>query len=147
MGIPLTSGLLALVAARDWGSVHRDRSPGQALRATIAASAMVAVPCTGAWRQVAESRATFPIAPLARAWDRLDRLAGSRSARIAYAGTNLVYYLMGRWQRHDVVYVNIDAHRGWRLHDYHREAIARRRPTGRTRAPAGIDSTPTTAPG
>ncbi len=35
---------------------------------------------------------------------------------------------MGRGQRHDVVYVNIDAHRGWRLHDYHREAIARGEP-------------------
>ena len=63
-----------------------------------------------------------------RAWDRLDRLAGPRPARIAYAGTNFCYYLMGRGQRHDVVYVNVDAHRGWRMHDYHREAIARGEP-------------------
>jgi hypothetical protein len=89
---------------------------------------MLALPCAWAWDQVVESQATFPTAALARAWDRLDRLAGPRRARIAYAGTNLVYFLMGRGQRHDVVYVNIDAHRGWRLHDYHREAIARGAP-------------------
>ena len=31
---------------------------------------------------------------------------------------------MGSDLRNDVRYVNIDAHPGWRLHDYHREAIA-----------------------
>ena len=59
VGIPLTSGLLALLAARDWASMRRDRSPGRGLRATIAASAMLAVPCAGAgaksWRAVRPS--------------------------------------------------------------------------------------------
>jgi hypothetical protein len=128
VGIPLASGLLALLAARDGMSMRRDRTPGRGLRATIATAAMLALPCAWAWYQVVESGSTFPSTALARAWDRLDRLAGPRRARIAYAGTNLVYYLMGRGQRHDVVYVNIDAHRGWRLHDYHREAIARGEP-------------------
>jgi hypothetical protein len=122
------SGLLALLAARDWASARRDPTPGRWLRAAIATSALVALSCAGFWEQVVGSRAAFPPAALARAWDRLDRLAGPRRARIAYAGTNLVYYLMGRGQRHEVVYVNVDAHRGWRLHEYHREAIARGTP-------------------
>jgi hypothetical protein len=128
VGIPLTSALLTLLAFRDWASVRRDRSLRRGLRVAIAATAMVALPCVWTRTQAGESWAGFPPAALARAWNRLDRFAGPGRARVAYAGTNLVYYLMGRGQRHDVVYVNIDAHRDWRLHDYHREAIARGTP-------------------
>jgi hypothetical protein len=44
---------------------------------------------------------------------------------VAYAGTNLPYYLLGPGMRNEVRYVNIDRHRDWLLHDYHREALAR----------------------
>jgi hypothetical protein len=128
LGTTLTSVLLALAAARNWTIVRRDPSPGRWLRAAIATAALVALPCVFVLGVVRGSRLAFPPGALARAWDRLDRLAGPRRARIAYAGTNLVYYLMGRGQRHGVAYVNVDAHRGWRLHDYHREAIARGEP-------------------
>ncbi len=128
LAVTITSAVLALLAAREWVSGGRDRSPGRWLRAAIATSALIAMPCPFISGYFKGIRAVFPDAALARAWDRLDRLAGPRPARIAYAGTNLVYYLMGRGQRHDVVYVNVDAHRGWRLHDYHREAIARSAP-------------------
>ncbi len=47
-----------------------------------------------------------------------------RARAVAYAGTDIPYYLMGSGLRNDVEYVNIDAHPGWRLHDYHREALA-----------------------
>jgi Dolichyl-phosphate-mannose-protein mannosyltransferase len=56
-------------------------------------------------------------------WLELDARAGPSGARIAYAGTNLPYYLLGVNLRNDVRYVNVDAHRGWLMHDYHLEAM------------------------
>jgi hypothetical protein len=44
---------------------------------------------------------------------------------VAYAGTNIPYYLMARGLRNEVRYINIDRHRDWLLHDYHRAALAR----------------------
>jgi hypothetical protein len=42
---------------------------------------------------------------------------------VAYAGTNLPYYLLAVGLRNDVRYVNVDQHRDWLLHDYHRQAL------------------------
>ncbi len=133
----LTSGLMALLASLAWAWARRAPSVGRWLLTAMAQAALVAWPYIVLSDLFEGRQAGFPDAPLTRAWNRLDRIAGPRRARIAYAGTNLVYYLMGRGQRHDVAYVNVDAHRGWRLHDYHREAVA----------PAGIASTPITRPG
>jgi hypothetical protein len=58
-------------------------------------------------------------------WRAFDSYAGAHGARVAYAGTNIPYYLLGPGLRNDVRYVNVDGHPGWLLHDYHREAIAR----------------------
>jgi hypothetical protein len=41
---------------------------------------------------------------------------------VAYAGTNIPYYLLGSGLRNEVRYVNINRHKDWLLHDYHREA-------------------------
>jgi hypothetical protein len=60
-----------------------------------------------------------------RGWNTLDSQIGKSGARIAYAGTNLPFYLMGPDFRNDVRYVNINAHPGWLLHAYHREAMKR----------------------
>jgi hypothetical protein len=58
-----------------------------------------------------------------RGWLQLDASSDrSTGTRIAYAGTNLPYYLLGRGLRNEVHYVNVDAHRGWLMHDYHRQA-------------------------
>jgi 4-amino-4-deoxy-L-arabinose transferase-like glycosyltransferase len=57
-------------------------------------------------------------------WSDLDRRTRGSGARIAYAGTNLPYYLMGNDFRNEVYYINIDSHRGWLLHDYHRAAAS-----------------------
>ncbi|MBI3464331.1 MAG: hypothetical protein HY000_14940 [Planctomycetes bacterium] len=46
-------------------------------------------------------------------------LHGDRGARVAYAGTNLPYYLFGIGLRNDVRYVNINEHRDFLMHDYH----------------------------
>ena len=42
---------------------------------------------------------------------------------MAYAGTNIPYYLLGKDLRNQVRYVNVDRHRDWLLHDYHRRAM------------------------
>ena len=58
-------------------------------------------------------------------WWNFDHYCRSRGVRVAYAGNNLPYYLLGPGLRNEVRYVNIDRHRDWLLHDYHREAMAR----------------------
>ena len=63
-----------------------------------------------------------------RGWMRLDALAGKAGARIAYAGTDLPYYLMGTRLRNEVRYININKHNNWMMHDYHREATVRGEP-------------------
>ncbi len=64
-----------------------------------------------------------------RGWLELEARSGPTGSRVAYAGTNLPYYLMGIGLRNEVRYVNVDRHRGWLMHDYHREAIERGRGT------------------
>jgi hypothetical protein len=58
-------------------------------------------------------------------WRAFDTYCGPRGARVAYAGTNIPYYLLGPGLRNEVRYINVDRHRDWLLHDYHREARAR----------------------
>jgi hypothetical protein len=77
------------------------------------------------WWGVGASRATYPLFDYFEAWTRLDLASGSRGTRVAYAGTNLPFFLMGRDLRNDVFYVSVDDKPGWLLHDYHREAVLR----------------------
>ncbi|APW64012.1 ArnT family glycosyltransferase [Paludisphaera borealis] len=55
-------------------------------------------------------------------WMQLDARSGPDGSRVAYAGTNIPYYLMGSGLRNDVRYVNIDGHPDWQMHDYHRQS-------------------------
>jgi len=59
-----------------------------------------------------------------RGWVQFEGRSGPAGSRVAYAGTNLPYYLLGDRLRNEVRYVNIDRHRDWLLHDYHRQARA-----------------------
>ena len=73
---------------------------------------------------------------------------GPAGSRVAYAGTNIPYYLLGTGLRNEVRYVNIDRHRDWLLHDYHREARApRQRHLAQFPARLGPDANPTFKPG
>ena len=56
-------------------------------------------------------------------WLQIEARSATAGARVAYAGTNIPYYLMANGLRNDVRYINIDRHRDWLLHDYHREAM------------------------
>jgi hypothetical protein len=58
-------------------------------------------------------------------WRHLEARSGPRGCRVAYAGTNLPYYLLGNHLRNDVFYVNVDEHQDWLMHDYHRDARLR----------------------
>lgn len=58
-------------------------------------------------------------------WKAFEPYCSRHGVRVAYAGTDLPYYLLGPGLRNEVRYVNIDAHRDWLMHDYHREATAR----------------------
>ncbi len=76
------------------------------------------------WSLDYRQRFYSPFPPLYGGWRDLEiRIGPSSSARIAYAGTNLPYYLMGLNLRNEVRYVNIDAHRAWLMHDYHADAL------------------------
>ncbi len=59
-------------------------------------------------------------------WLQLERATAQDpdGSTIAYAGTNLPYFLMGSDGRNRVRYVNIDVHGDWLMHDYHAEAKA-----------------------
>jgi hypothetical protein len=68
--------------------------------------------------------AVFPPFPdYYRGWLALDRLSGSQGSRVAYAGTNIPYYLFCKGLRNDVRYTNINAQRDWLMHDHHAAAI------------------------
>jgi hypothetical protein len=77
-----------------------------------------------------------------RGWQNLESRSGPGGARIAYAGTNIPYYLMGGGLRNEVFYVNVDNHRDWLLHDYHRAAIDRGEPTWHNSRPGWDRASP-----
>ena len=56
-------------------------------------------------------------------WRAFDAASGPRGAQVAYAGTNIPYYLLGPGLRNDVRYVNVSGDRDWLMHDYHRRAL------------------------
>jgi Dolichyl-phosphate-mannose-protein mannosyltransferase len=69
-----------------------------------------------------EFYAVFP--EFIRGWLALEARSAPDGSRVAYAGTDLPYYLLGRGLRNEVRYVNVDRHRDWLMHDYHKEAVA-----------------------
>ena len=79
------------------------------------------------WRDLIDPRLRFyPAFPdFFAGWLQLESRSGRPASRVAYAGTNIPYYLMASGLRNDVRYVNIDRHRDWLMHDYHREAMKR----------------------
>jgi hypothetical protein len=124
---PLTAalpGVGALVVAWSWGRAVRSPTPARRVAATclsLAFGAAVGVLVDQATRD-SPYRDFPPFHDFFRGWKALDAAAGPRGAQIAYAGTNIPYYLFGKGLRNDVRYVNVDKHRGWLLHDYHKAA-------------------------
>lgn len=125
-GTLLALGLGSLAVAAAWAR-FAERPTGRRALAALLVSALVVVGDAAAVESaVGASGRTFPNFPdFARGWRALERLSGPRGVRVAYAGTDIPYYLMGGGLRNDVRYVNVDGQRDWLLHDYHRAARAR----------------------
>jgi hypothetical protein len=106
--------------------------PSRLLAAVIAVAVGVGLTCFLVQSPISGAARTDPFYPrfedFYQGWLELDRRCGARGKRIAYAGTNIPYYLFGRGLRNDVRYVNVQGPPGWLLHDFHREAIARGKP-------------------
>jgi hypothetical protein len=128
-----TLGLGAAALATAWAFL-RVAEAGRRYRwarASVVAAASAAVAAAAVWPNDNDPRRLFfPVFPdYYTGWIELDLRSGPQGARVAYAGTNLPYYLLGVGLRNEVRYVNVDRHRGWLLHDYHREARANGSPT------------------
>jgi hypothetical protein len=116
-------GLGALAIAWAWGRPGRRAR----LRALAVSLGVVGLAIVAARSERDDPRRLFyPDFPdFLRGWLQLDLHVGPGGARIAYAGTNIPYYLFGVGLRNEVRYINVDAHRDWLMHDYHRAAQAR----------------------
>ncbi|MEO6808832.1 MAG: glycosyltransferase family 39 protein, partial [Isosphaeraceae bacterium] len=119
----LIVGLGALALAWIWGHAARRGSPKRWTVAVLATLLLVGLDGAGMHWGAGTKRFVYPFfGDYYKGWSTLEALTARQSTRIAYAGTNLPYYLMGAGLRHEVRYININAHRDWRLHDYHQAA-------------------------
>ena len=117
----LAVGIAALGVAWAWSASSGTKGPFRAWLACLALI-LVAGLVANPWGAGPIVR-FYPYFPdYLRGWLQLEQRSGPTGVRVAYAGTNIPYYLMGVGLRNDVRYVNVDAHPGWLLHDYHREA-------------------------
>jgi hypothetical protein len=127
----LALGLLAVAVAWQWSLPAIAATPRRIALALVSSLGLAAVAAVMVVPAGADSRRLFyPAFPeYVRGWLELDLRVGPSGTRIAYAGTDLPYYLLGAGLRNEVFYINVDAHRDWLLHDYHRAARARGAPT------------------
>ncbi|MDR3638100.1 MAG: glycosyltransferase family 39 protein [Isosphaeraceae bacterium] len=125
LGAMLLVGVGAIGVAWAWSQATRPRDTrARQVRAWLATAAWAAVVLgLNSAPQVESARTFFPAFPDYRqGWLQFDARSGPTGARVAYAGTDLPYYLLGAGLRNEVRYVNVDAHRDWLMHDYHRAA-------------------------
>ena len=131
LGLALLIGIVlcALLMVGGWSRLSvRSRRLG--LRLTLVAASSVLFVVLGyldVWRDLIDPRLRFyPAFPdFFAGWLQLESRSGTAGSRVAYAGTNIPYYLLASGLRNEVRYVNINRHRDWLLHDYHRQAMER----------------------
>lgn len=128
-------GVGSIGVAWAWSRVGRppvrQRQRRRWLDATLASLGLFGIACGVFFPYDLDPRRRFyPVFPdYYLGWLDLETRVGASGTKIAYAGTNIPYYLMGAGLRNDVCYVNVDGRRLWLLHDYHREAQANGAPT------------------
>jgi hypothetical protein len=129
-GATLCLGLAATAMAWAWLRVTVARTRASIIAAAATSTVAIALAAVAVWPFNADEKQTFfpPFPDYYAGWLALDARSGPAGARVAYAGTNLPYYLLGVGLRNDVRYINVDAHRDWLLHDYHRAARLRGSP-------------------
>lgn len=125
----LLSGPLAVLSLFLWARWNRSRTPARSVAAICVSLLAVAVASSNSWPPPGTRWPVFPFFPsYLEAWTALDYYTGSRGATVAYAGTDIPYYLFGKNLKNDVVYVNIDDHPSWLMHDYQSTALDRGEP-------------------
>jgi hypothetical protein len=130
VSLALLLGLIiaAGVMTSTWAAVALPRGQRRGRLASALAASFVFV-LVGwidlSWRGLDPQLRFYPPFPdFYAGWRHFDASSGPKGCRVAYAGTNLPYYLLGDNLRNLVCYVNVDRHRDWLMHDYHREARA-----------------------
>ena len=133
--IGLIGTLAVAMGAIWWFLASRVRAAPLALALICAATAGVLAVGADRWCQpdrcdYLDVSDTFIKPGLPRAWRWMDEHVSH--ATVAYTGINLPYPLAGSQLTNRVIYINIDGHPTWRLHDYDR---AYRRGTFRPQPP------------
>jgi hypothetical protein len=132
--VPGLASLLAIIVAAlfsiwAWHVIWRRpwRSPRHLIVAFAASAVFLSAGWFDLWLAGFDRRFEFypPFPDFLAGWLHLDARSGPKGCRVAYAGTNLPYYLLGNDLRNEVRYVNVDEHRDWLMHDYHRQACLR----------------------
>jgi hypothetical protein len=140
LGLLCAIFLIAVLMTAAWTRISA-RCPRQRrlwTSAVVAAALFLALGYLDVRRDGIDPRMQFypPFREFWVGWLNLELRSGRLGSRVAYAGTNIPYYLLASGLRNGVRYVNIDRHRDWLLHDYHRAALA-----------DGIGNWPNTRPG
>jgi hypothetical protein len=129
VGVLVAMATACALAAWSWFRVTTRPSNRlrKALLATTFTTLSLAIGLGDAWAFAYNSRFAFyyPFRDFIVGWLQFDVRCGPSGARVAYAGTNIPYFLFGVGLRNDVRYVNVDHHRTWLLDDYHRDATTR----------------------
>jgi len=131
LSLGLTCGicLVAVFMVAAWGGGRisaRPARPGYRWTSAVVASCIfLLLGYLDVGRDGIDPRVGFypPFREFWRGWLNLEFWSGPAGSRVAYAGTNIPYYLLASGLRNEVRYVNIDCHRDWLLHDYHRDAM------------------------
>ena len=130
VGLIFGMGLAAALFVATWGRISsKSTRLGRRASSALAVVLLLLLGYLEVWCEGLDPRLEFyPIFPdFLMGWYQLESRSGPKGSCVAYAGTDLPYYLMGNGLRNEVRYVNVDRHRDWLLHDYHREALRRGR--------------------
>ncbi len=116
-------GILATAILVSWAWCH-GWTRGRAAIALAGTAALLALGYADVWLEGEPERfVSYPAFDFYVGWQQLEAASGPKGSRVAYAGTNIPYYLFGKGLRNEVRYVNVDGNRDWLLHDYHRRAM------------------------
>jgi hypothetical protein len=132
---------VAVLLASMLGSVaikSTNRKVGWACVCAVVMASGIAFRTYSSWIPEKFARLRFiPFAPqigYTGGWLALEDLS-KRPLRVAYAGTNLPFYLFGSRLQNQVRYVNINRYGDYLMHDYHRLFVSRGEPLATSSTP------------